>query len=188
MKLFAMTRGVHQFTAPTSVSPAWDPISTDRSPRLNRMIKLSLPTFLLFGALSVAPHMAIAARICFPDGGCFTGEGTCEDFIAGDGAVCTETAMVNPQTDFLLYTGGSAWLVKGGQKTPVASDSLASFLKGMKTKYPKQTRKDPKILKQINAEYAAFHRTPDDHKVSPERLKLIAQQLRLSIFDRWPNH
>lgn len=188
MEIFAMTRGVHQFTAPTSLSSAWNPISANRSPRPGRAIKLSLRAFLLCGALISAPQMAAAVMLCFPDGACFHGEIECcdPDFVPGDGVTCTDDAItVNPKTDFLLYTGGSAWLVKGGQKTPVASDSRASFLKGLKTKYPERTRKDPKIRQQMNAELAAFHRKPDDHKVSPGRVKAIAERLRLPIFDRW---
>lgn len=190
MEIFAMTRDIHQFAAPASLSPVWNPIHVNRSPRLGKTINLSLRTLLLCGTLIAAPQMVAAVMLCFPDGVCFHGEEPCcePDFVPGDGVTCTDDAvMVNPKTDFLLYTGGSAWLVKGGQKTPVASDSLASFLIGLKTKYPERTRKDPKIRQQMNAELAAFHRKPDDHKVSPGRLKVIAQRLRLSIFDRWPN-
>ena len=150
-----------------------------------RMKKTALQACLLIGAGILAPQAVFAATVCFPDGVCFHSEQTCEDFIPGDGAVCTDDAalMLNPQTAYLLSTGGKAWLVRGGKKTPVSADSFESFLKEVNAKYRSQARNDPKILKQVTADISAA-RKKSDGKVSPNRLKLIAQKLNLRIMDK----
>ena len=153
----------------------------------SRMKKTALQACLLIGAGILAPQAVFAARVCYPDGSCHQSEQTCEDFIPGDGAVCTDDAalMLNPRTDYLLSTGGKAWLVQGDKKTPVNADSFDSFLRETNAKYRSQARKDPKILKQLMADISAA-RKKSDGKVSPDRLKSIARKLNLRIMDKEP--
>lgn len=153
----------------------------------SRMKKPALQACLLIGAGILAPQAAVAATVCYPDGWCGYSEQTCEDFIPGDGAVCTDDGalMLNPSTSYLLGVGGKAWLVQGDKKTPVNADSFDSFLKQVNAKNRSQARKDPQILKQVLADISAA-RKKSDGKVSPDRLKSIARKLNLRIMDKEP--
>lgn len=154
---------------------------------ISRIKKPALQACLLIGAGILAPHAAVAATVCYPDGSCHQSTQTCADFIPGGGAVCTDDAalMLNPSTDYLLSTGGKAWLVQGDKKTPVNADSFDSFLREVNAKYSPQARKDPKVLKQVLADISAA-RKKSDGKVSPDRLKSIAQKLNLRVMDKEP--
>ena len=91
--------------------------------------------------------------------------------------------MLNPGTDYLLSTGGKAWLVQGDRKTPVNADSFDSFLRDMSAKHRSQAGKDPKVLKQVLADISAA-RKKSDGKVSPDRVKSIARKLNLRVMDK----
>lgn len=145
----------------------------------------ALQACLLIGACISTPQAVVAATVCYPDGFCGHSEQTCEDFIPGDGAVCTDDAalMLNPGTDYLFSKGGKAWLVHANKRTPVNADSFDSFLKDISKKHRTQALKDPKILKQVMADTSAA-RKKSDGQVSPDRLKSIARKLNLRVMDK----
>lgn len=147
--------------------------------------KPALQACLLFGACFLTPQAAVAATVCYPDGNCFYSQQTCEDFIPGDGAVCTDTLMLNPQNSYLLSTANGYWLVSTAGKIPIASDTFDAFLKETNAKYRSQAKTDPKILKQVMADIAVA-RKKSDGKVSPDRLKSIAQKLNLRVLNKEP--
>lgn len=151
----------------------------------SRMRTPALHACLLIGACIATPQAVVAATVCYPDGFCGYSQQTCEDFIPGDGAVCTDdpALMLNPGTDYLLSTGGKAWLVQGDRKTPVNADSFDSFLRDMSAKHRSQAGKDPKVLKQVLADISAA-RKKSDGKVSPDRVKSIARKLNLRVMDK----
>ena len=78
-------------------------------------------------------------------------------------------------------------MVRGGERAIFASDAFQSFADAMNKKYPHATRKDPKMQKGWDVEYAAFVKKNSQGSVSADRLKKFCAQMHLRLLDKAPS-
>ena len=159
---------------------------------------MKLVVRILFAVLILSAGIANAdCLICWDSnsdgtgGECWANPGDCKDFTEGSmypDAHCYPAKKYDKATDYLFAEKDNArvWLIVGKKRTPVLPDSFVSFAKEMITKYPKEKRKDPKIAKQVKADFDAFRMKNKDFKVSKERITLLAKETGLPILDKEP--
>jgi len=153
---------------------------------MEKRLRIKQPLFaivvLIAVLISVSSNASATITICFADGSCFTGTGTCDGWCPSSPAfpTCAAAGMYNPTTDYLLSASGIVWIVSGNTKTQAASDDLMEFIRKMKKKYPAPNQ-DPKIQAEISEKFAEFEKKHDNHKVSGKSLKALSKETGLRI-------
>jgi hypothetical protein len=156
----------------------------DRTMEKRSIVKQHLLAMLVLFAILifVSSKASATITICFADGSCFTGDGSCDGWCPSAPAypTCAAAGIFNPTTDYISSVSGQAWIVHGGTNSAVASDNLMEFIRKMKKKYPAPNQ-DPKIQAKISEEFAEFEKKHDNHKVSAKSLKALSKETGLRI-------
>lgn len=136
---------------------------------------------LLLPSLAQAACMVRIAGTWYNlDGGCSTYPGTmglC--FILG-------YPTYNSQTDYILFSGGRAWVVQGAKRTPFGSDAMHAGFKSLQSQYGGRQSLSPQRRAEADAALAALASTASG-PVSLDTVERFARATGLQIRDGGPS-
>ncbi len=141
----------------------------------------SLATICLAASLLV-PAQADAACLARIFGKWFELDGSCSSYPAAGSQLCFTLGPLSfTQTDYILSTGGRAWVVEGPKRTPFLGDAMTASYVNLQSRYPDRQDPDPRHRSEADAAWAAFAKSVRPGPVSQDTLKRFARATGLEI-------
>lgn len=143
-------------------------------------LRLSLAAVgVAFGLLLPAQaHAACMVRVA---GVWYELDGGCGTYPGGMG-LCFSLGPISfkPQTDYISFSSGKAWVVQGAKRTPFGSDAMHASFRSLQSKYGGRQDLSPQRRAEADAAFAALASSASG-RVSLDTVERFAKATGLQI-------
>ena len=144
-------------------------------------LRLSLAAVgVAFGLL--LPAQAKAACMVMITGVWYELDGGCGTYPGASTTLCFSLGPISfkPQTDYISFSNGKAWVVQGSKRTPFGSDAMHASFRSLQSQYGGRQDLSPQRRAEADAAFAALASSASG-RVSLDTVERFAKATGLQI-------